>query len=279
MYSGFITPRKTVARLGVHQRLDRAAAKMIRPLIPNGTLPPIKQILKFEGINGPDGLKVKSPDNNPSHVYEAHLHDESMEPITQHYEGLVKALREKDRVRAAFDAAWLAHYVVDGLTPAHHVPLGELKQEAAAMVEEAVAADRSRIAAQVRRQWKLIGAKGLYSMHYNFEMGLAVALLGTQLKGKFVPAHLKKARKIGVTNYFRGEVETIVALDLYHQFYRHGWTSRIVRTCRKKLIPNIIEVLGVIWLLAIEEAGYPLRGDARKAYRAAKAAKKPVKKR
>jgi len=270
MYSGFITPRKTVARLGVHQRLDRAAAKMIRPLIPNGTLPPIKQILKFEGINGPDGLKVKSPENNPSHVYEAHLHDESMAPITQHYEGLVKALRDKDRVRAAFDAAWLAHYVVDGLTPAHHVPLGELKQEAAEKMEAALADDRSRIAAQVRRQWKLWGAKGHYTTHFNFEMGLAVALLGTQLKAKFTPSRLKRARKLGLVDYFRSEVEAVVKLDLYRQFYHQGWTSRIVRACRKKLIPNIIEVLGVIWLLAIEEAGYPLRGDARQPRRAAR---------
>jgi hypothetical protein len=102
-------------------------------------------------------------------------------------------------------------------------------------------------------------------------MGLAVALLGTQLKAKFTPSRLKRARKLGLVDYFRSEVEAVVKLDLYRQFYHQGWTSRIVRACRKKLIPNIIEVLGVIWLLAIEEAGYPLRGDARKPYKRATA--------
>ena len=270
MYSGFITHHKTVARLGVHQRLDRAAAKMIRPYIPNGTLPPIKQILKFEGINGPDGLKVKSPENNPSHVYEAHLHNESMEPIVQHYEGLVKALRERDRVRAAFDAAWLAHYVCDGLTPAHHYPLGEMKREAAEAVEQAAIEDKSHIAALVRRQWKLWGAKGHYSTHFNFEMGLAFSLLGTQLKAVFLPAHLKRARKLGLVKYFKGEVNAVIKLDLYNSFYRQGWTTRIVRAIKKSLMPHIIEVIGVIWMLAIEEAGYPLRGAAARSGAAAR---------
>src|SRR6266403_1491378 len=107
MYSGFITPKKTVARVGIHQRFDMAAYKMIKPYLPEGAFPAIKQIVHFEGYNGPDGLKVKSRGKNePSHLYDP-VTDTGEVPhhIAGHYTGLVESLKKADLIRAAFEAA------------------------------------------------------------------------------------------------------------------------------------------------------------------------------
>src|SRR5665213_2450772 len=120
MYSGFVSHNKVIKRVGVHQRFDTAAYHMIEPFLPAGTFPELKDILHFEGYNGPDGLKVKSPGvAEPSHFYDPAT-DTGEVPmhITNHYDGLVASLKEVDMVRAAFEAAWMAHYICDGLTPA-----------------------------------------------------------------------------------------------------------------------------------------------------------------
>ena len=86
--------------------------------------PSIDEILNFEGIRGPDGLKRKSPGvDEPEHFIIPDKDDGVLIGyIRNHHWNLVRALRRKDRERAAFEAAWLAHAITDGLTPAHHYP-------------------------------------------------------------------------------------------------------------------------------------------------------------
>ena len=122
MYAGFISTKRVVKKLGIHQKFDTAAYNMIEPYLKDGTFPKLKDILHFEGINGPDGVKVKQHGvHDPSHMYDP-VNDQGVLPklIRAHYLKLVKSLRANDRVRSSFEAAWLAHYVVDGLTPSHH---------------------------------------------------------------------------------------------------------------------------------------------------------------
>ncbi len=45
-----------------------------------------------------------------------------IELIKEHYKNLVKELQANNSERISFEAAWLAHAIVDGLTPAHHYP-------------------------------------------------------------------------------------------------------------------------------------------------------------
>src|SRR4051812_28292720 len=104
-----------------------AAYRMISPYLDDTTFPSWPQIKHFEGINGPDGIKTKSPGHHdPGHLYDPETGaGEIPQLIKDHYRNLVTTLRLKDTVRAAFEAAWLAHYLCDGLTPAHHFPLDE----------------------------------------------------------------------------------------------------------------------------------------------------------
>ena len=97
-----------------------------------GQAPTTREILHFEGNNGPDGIKRKSPSvDEPWHYIDpANPNDRALAGmINDHYVNLVQALRDANRVRAAFEAAWMAHAITDGLTPAHHYPLSDKIEE------------------------------------------------------------------------------------------------------------------------------------------------------
>ncbi len=120
--------------LHAHQKIDRIAYRHLKKLLGEGAFfPPLKSIYHFEGKNGPDATKLKNKENvdqpwhfiNPLDVEDTDLHHY----IADHYSALVKALKEKDEVRSAFEASWLAHALVDGLTPAHHYPYEEALEE------------------------------------------------------------------------------------------------------------------------------------------------------
>jgi hypothetical protein len=248
MYAGFITTKRVIKRLGIHQRFDTAAYKMIAPYLKKRTFPGIKEVLHFEGINGPDGVKVKSlGTHDPSHMYDP-LKDEGTLPdlIAGHYASLVQELRERDMVRAAYDAAWMAHYVVDGLTPAHHYPYDEHKAKLFGEDSEM---------GTLAKHWRWLGGKGVLSTHLNFEMGVASTLLLMPLKAKLDEQVLAEARKMGALEFFKREARSVAGLDLYGRFYQEGWTAELARLVRGQIAPHAIHVVGIIWLLAYLEAG------------------------
>src|SRR5262245_16037931 len=128
MYSGTTLRNASGRIMGAHQKLDRVARRALESITPGSEFPAIKDILHFEGKNGPDGIKRKSPaQDEPWHYYDPINPDDNklIEMITLHGSNLTKALRDKNTEKAAFEAAWQAHAIADGLTPAHHYPLKE----------------------------------------------------------------------------------------------------------------------------------------------------------
>ena len=247
MYSGFVSKNKTSSRLGVHQRFNAAAYHIIHDQLQSGAFPGLKRLHHFEGINGPDGVKVKSPGvQDPSHMYDP-VKDKGVLPqlITKHYNGLVDALRSNDRVRAGFEAAWLAHFIVDGLTPAHHYPYDKKKQE--------ILGDDSEYGVLLKG-WHWFGAKGVMSTHVNFEMGIASMLVGTRLRYNLEPQLWRDANELGYMELFKREAREIYKLGLYDEFYKKGWTPGLARIIKRQLSPHIVQVLSAIWLLADHQA-------------------------
>ena len=123
MYSGTTLRDSSGNLLGAHQKIDRVARVALEEAMPHTSFPNIRDILHFEGKNGPDGIKRKSPaQDEPWHYIDPlNLNDTALLDMIQvHHDNLVKALRRQGHEKAAFEAAWLAHAIVDGLTPAHH---------------------------------------------------------------------------------------------------------------------------------------------------------------
>lgn len=278
MYSGFISTKRVINRLGVHQRFDVAAHQMISPYLKSKSWPTTPQILHFEGYNGPDGIKIKSPGvDDPSHFYDP-FNDvgELPEHVKNHYNGLVAELREQDLVRAAFEASWLAHYVVDGLTPAHHYPYVEkivelregedavrkrskkrnqpLRNDATSKLGKGLVVGDT-VRQTVKNNWALWGGKGMVTTHINFEIGIATTLLFFPLKIKLNESLLAEARELGMMQFFKRESRKVAELDLYERFYREGWTAELARVVRDQIAPHAVQVVGIIWLLAYLEAG------------------------
>src|ERR1700704_2913005 len=129
MYSGTTLTPISGRLFGAHQKIDRLSRNSLRDLAKHdAAFPGARAILHFEGVNGPDAIKRKSPARDePWHFMSPFdsADTQLVDAITGHYDPLVAALKSKENERAAFEAAWLAHALVDGLTPAHHYPYEE----------------------------------------------------------------------------------------------------------------------------------------------------------
>jgi hypothetical protein len=268
MYSGTTLTAASGRILGAHQKIDRKARKQLRNLLPPGALfPATGRILHFEGRNGPDAIKRKSPaKDEPWHYFNPFDDGDTLlvELVEAHYDNLVRALREEDEVVAAFEAAWLAHAVVDGLTPAHHYPYEEKLDELRGGLGKETRVtfkDKVLLPGDTRRQaisnnWKMWGPKGLFTTHYAFEWGVSTILLTMSLSRLTQPSGAESVaihqRTVG--EYFRLTAKEVAALGMYDEFMKHGWTVRLARKARRQLVPTIIKSVTLIWYKAAYEA-------------------------
>lgn len=265
MYAGFITSKYTADWLGAHQKFNKVAYRQLVPYVSEEDFPSLDKIQHFEGYNGPDGIKVKSPHRHdePSHFYDPSRREgELLDHLDNHYISLVDSLKSGNQTRAAFEAAWLSHAIVDGLTPAHHYPYEEelyLMYEAARQEFHKrrhkvwLQGDSRRQA--LRNNWQMWGRKGLLSTHIHFEAGVAAAVLGSGFKDNINPVKLNQARRVGPLEFFAEEAMGVHDLKLYDRFYKRSWTVGLARDVRHRLAPAIIQTVAIEWLLAAEEAG------------------------
>lgn len=251
---------------GTHQQLDRAARRILSPMLSKGVyFPSSREIIYFEGMRGPDGLKRKSPDHDdPSHMFDGEQGELLLEQILNHYNNLVQALKAHNEVRAAFEAAWLAHMVTDGLTPAHHFPLSEAKEELMSNKEfvkifgepvKGIMHGRS-LPETMRNNWLYWGAGGYMSKHVAYEYGVAViaAILPPRT---FTPKlNTGDFREDNPTRIFYRAIDKIQPASVYQRFRSSGWTTEQAFTTKNVLLPEIIRALARIWYAAIKEANY-----------------------
>lgn len=266
MYSGSTLTRISGNIIGAHQKIDRIARRQLELLVPGVVFPSITNILHFEGDQGPDSIKRKSP----SHDEEWHFikpFDKNdtvlIDFINYHYKELVKALKIGNEERSAFEAAWLAHAVVDGLTPAHHYPYeekltelrnGEGNETRSTILRKLILPGETGVNA-LKNNWKMWGPKGLFTTHAAFEMGFAtlIAPLGfndLNLPYEYISAVSKK--KLGP--WFRSIAQQVAKLDLYSAFYETGWTLKLSSQVKKELAPVLINAVTAVWYSAYQDA-------------------------
>ncbi len=267
MYSGTTIHGKSGGIMGVHQKINRVARRhlAVLPGVASG-FPSIREILHFEGNNGPDGIKRKSPSvDEPWHYIDPTKPEDTalVEMIMDHYRNLVYALRYRNQERAAFEAAWLAHAIADGLTPAHHYPLSDKIEELWGKPKEERLSikDKNLIKGENKRDtlsknWEYWGAKGVFVTHGLFELGIATSIKTSRF-ASVGPSDewLKRAEGQSLEEVFLGAVQMVYGLDMYHSFWQNGWTTQLARQTRRQLIPEIIRVVTYFWYQAYREAG------------------------
>jgi hypothetical protein len=260
MYSGTTLRNKSGRVMGVHQRIDRHAHRELRHLLyKRQYFPTIRDILHFEGLNGPDGIKRKSPgQDEPWHYIDPtdHADNALREMILDHMHNLTKALATGNKQRAAFESAWLAHAITDGLTPAHHYPLEEKLVELRdgqgletrnTRAKKIVLPGKNR-RHQLRNNWEFWGAKGVMTTHFTFEWGIATTLATARLTATSPSSNdIVRLKNEGFIALFDDALHKIKALELYEEFSRAGWTRRLARDTKTQLVPEIIKVVTLAW--------------------------------
>ncbi len=268
MYSGTtLKPmRKFDAWFGAHQKIDRVARVHLGRLIAGqGNFPTRKQIIGFEGYDGPDGIKRKTPaQGEPWHYYnpEDASDVQILEVLEKNYQELVAALKKGNMTRAGFEAAWLAHGIVDGLTPAHHYPYEkELMRlrgsglETRTSAKDKVIIPGENIPDRVSKNWQMWGDKGLLATHMAFEWGVAVMIVPLRLTHA-MPSddEIRWVLKNGISELFKERAGQIADLHMYDTFYKSGWNARLAKQVRKQLVPSIINTVTLAWYAAFHEA-------------------------
>lgn len=266
MYSGSTLTNFSGAILGAHQKIDRTAHSHLRKITEGAKgFPSVQDIMHFEGKNGPDGIKRKSPaKDEPWHFYNPFDDEDTrlMDDLRRHYSELVQQLRKGTPTRAAYDAAWLAHTIVDGLTPAHHFPyeekLIELRGEGLETrdtIKSKLLLPGETLQHAIKNNWKMWGPDGLMSMHGLFEMGVAVMIAPLNFKVA-IPSEvdLQKIADIGIEQWFARSARQIAMLDMYDRFCSRGWTIKLARDVRNELAPTVIKTVTLAWYSAMRDA-------------------------
>lgn len=267
MYSGTTLTRFSGRVLGTHQKFDRVARGHLEKLLADDSLfPKSTRILHFEGKKGPDAIKRKSPaKNEPWHYFSPFDNNDSQitELISTHYDRLVLELKNKNEERSAFEAAWLAHALVDGLTPAHHYPYEEKIEElwGGSKEERTTIGKKWFPPADTKRQraaktWKYLGPRGIMNAHALYEMGVATIAAPLGLSDAMpTKDELVDAREIGPLETFRHAAREIAVLDMYTRYQKRGWTTKLIYDTRHKLCPTIVKTVTIVWYLALIDAG------------------------
>lgn len=259
--------------MGVHQRIDRIAHRHLKKILPKKAgFPSTQDILHFEGLNGPDGIKKKSPARDePWHYIDPTDPEDHavVDMINDHLYNLTKALKDKNTVRAAFEAAWLAHTIVDGLTPAHHYPLEEKLEElrgGEGLETRITTKDKLVLPGvtrrhQLRNNWEYWGAKGVMTTHLAFELGVATAIAPLRFDESAPPKEeIKRLKLEGFESLYFAMLHQIADMDMYKEFSRTGWTRKLANETKDTLIPIMIKAVTLAWyqaFLAAKTAGKP----------------------
>lgn len=266
MYSGTTLTPLSGRLIGAHQKLDRVARLHLSKVLHDDLyFPSSRRILHFEGKKGPDAIKRKSPaKDEPWHYYMPFDDEDSelLDIIDEHYNELIKQLKDKNTERSSFEAAWLAHAIVDGLTPAHHHPYEKTLEEIWGQGKEARNTllkkwfpPSETLRELTKKSWQIWGPGGLISSHGLFEFGIAAIIAPLGMK-EAIPTvdDIKIFDEIGITDWFKRSAKEIAVLDMYERFQKRGWSTKLIYDVRHKLGPTIVKTITLSWYSAALKA-------------------------
>lgn len=252
--------------IGVHQKLDKAARELLAAEFGRDAriFPSIEKILYFEGTRGPDGLKAKSPGvDEPEHFIQPDNDDGKLrQMILDHQYNLTHALIQNNHERAAFEAAWMAHAITDGLTPAHHYPFREVVDELMTDKDYKTIFGKEikgimrgdNLAQAARNNWLYWGAGGVMTKHIAFEYGVAYIIAPIGIKRLMPKTTHEEFRNVDIEKAFYSSLKKVHALRMYDNFLQSGWTTQLALETREVLIPEIIRAIALGWASSLEQA-------------------------
>ncbi|HEU5121517.1 MAG TPA: hypothetical protein VFT59_01620, partial [Candidatus Saccharimonadales bacterium] len=162
--------------------------------------------------------------------------------------------------RAAFEAAWMAHAITDGLTPAHHFPLEakleELRDgrglETRTTTKEKLLLPGKTRRHQIRNNWEFWGAKGIMTTHLAFELGVATGIAPLRFdEATPTDEQYRRITKEAFDIMYKETLQKIAQMGMYDEFSKLGWTRHLAAETRDILIPDIIRMVALGWYKAV----------------------------
>jgi hypothetical protein len=264
MFSRTIFSDKKSEKIATHQRLVRAARRQLQEYLPkNQPFPLAKEINHFEGKNGPDGLPGKHNIADEPHQFidPKNPDGELVGYIKNHLHNLHAAIKNGDRVKVAFEAAWGEHMIVDGLTPAHHQPFKEQMKELdpRELFETNSLFRRAFMPGDTLKElfiknWKRMGPKGLGTNHILFEAGIdfiTMPIPPKKLIPKIPPEEIKLAQHGEFLDLYLSSVQKIASCQMFERYVEKGWTTDLAEDVREKLLPEAVKMITLGWIQGI----------------------------
>jgi len=86
-------------------------------------------------------------------------------------------------------------------------------------------------------------------------MGVAVLLAPISMEAALpTKSDLNNLYENGIIEIFKNTAREIAVLDIYHQYYRRGWTPRSAYAIRQKLGPALAKTVTLAWYSALIDA-------------------------
>jgi hypothetical protein len=262
MYSGTTLRRDSGRLVGAHQKIDRVARRQLDKLVKNRTnFPSISAILHFEGKNGPDGIKLKSPmQDEYEHVIDPTDPNDDMLLIiiNDHIVNLSKALKNNNYERASFESAWVAHAIVDGLTPPHHFRLDDESRanwisnnaRITKLKDGYIARDAKKRSGLIEK-WGSWGSGGVVA-HILFELGVASVITpGSFKQCALTDEDIENLKTDGFEKMYTGIIHEVYEMNMYNIFCKKGWTRDLARKAKSILVPEMIRSVQLAWYQAV----------------------------
>lgn len=99
------------------------------------------------------------------------------------------------------------------------------------------------------------GAKGLFMTHGLFEMGVATLIMPLGFgEVTITKSEVKRFQEVGLKDWFRGTAREIAVLDMYHSYYKKGWTPKLAWQVRHRLGPAMVHAVMLLWYMALVDA-------------------------
>jgi len=264
MFSRTLLSDKKSEKIATHQRLIRIARHQTIPLLPaNVDFPTAKQMIRFEGANGPDGLPGKhSITDEPHQFIDPAKNDKKLfQHIKNHLYNAHQAYKRKNQTRFAFELAWLSHMVIDGLTPAHQQPFKDKLKELDPRTAEEVNSLLKRIfmpGASFRdifeKNWQRLGPRGLGTNHILFEAGIDFIVMPIRPRSypnSITVDDIKKVKAGRFLDLYWKSIQEISKLRMFERYEESSWTTELATEVREKLIPVAVRMVVLSWLAAV----------------------------
>ena len=65
---------------------------------------------------------------------------------------------------------------------------------------------------------------------------------------------LNQSSTRGIASVFEDAMQEVYALDMYHEYWKTGWTPKLARKTRTQLMPIIFRTVTFAWYSALQES-------------------------